>query len=176
LKGTSSFLVAIGHYIGGNIKKSMSLILETCDLVSSFVSLGSIIQKFREYLQYDLINDKGFYKDEIIKFSLKVSFMSELNIKEEYLSSPTYKKQLKECWMKIINTLKELLDDLDILSVKKGEYYSKIMRLDLVGTIGEVQDPKLISNRILLTIQQFEENVEILKCIFKGTLEKYINI
>jgi hypothetical protein len=67
--------------------------------------------------------------------------------------------------MKIINTLKELLVDLDVLSVKKSEAYSKIMWLDLAGTTGEVQDPKLILNNILLARQQFEEHVEILKGI-----------
>jgi len=57
------------------------------------------------------------------------------------------------------------LDELDVRSVKKSESYSKIMGLDLAGTTGEVQDPKLISNNILSTRQQFEENVEILKGI-----------
>jgi hypothetical protein len=131
LKGTSSLLAAIRRYIGENIKKRMSLILETWDLASSFVSLGSKIQNFREYLQADLRNDKGFYKDAFITFSLKVSGMTKLKRKEEDFPSPTRMKQLKACWMKIINTLKELLDDLDVLSVKKSEAYSKIMGLDL---------------------------------------------
>jgi hypothetical protein len=39
------------------------------------------------------------------------------------------------------------------------------MGLDLAETIGEAQDPKLISNNILLTRKQFEEHVEILKGI-----------
>jgi hypothetical protein len=51
LKGTSSLLFAIRCHIGENIyKKRISLILETWDLASSFVSLGSRVQKFREYL------------------------------------------------------------------------------------------------------------------------------
>jgi hypothetical protein len=106
LKGTSILLVAIRHYIGENIKKRMSLILETWDLASNFVSLGSRIQNFREYLQADLRNDKGFYKDVIITFSLKVSGMTKLKRKYEYFPSPTRMKQLKACWMKKINTLK----------------------------------------------------------------------
>jgi hypothetical protein len=88
--------------------------------------------------------------------------MTEMKRKEEYFPSPTHMKQLRVFWMKIINTLKELLDDLDNLSVKKTEAYSKIMRLDLAGAISEVEYPKLISNNILLTRQQFEEHVEIL--------------
>ena len=54
---------------------------------------------------------------------------------------------------------------MDVLSVKKSEDYSKLMELDLVGTFGEVQYPKLISNNIILTRKQFEEHVEILKGI-----------
>jgi hypothetical protein len=121
LKGTSSLLVAVRHYIGENIKKRMSLILETWDLASNFVSLGSKIQNFREYLQADLKNDEGFYKDVVITFVLKISGMTELKRKEEDFPSPTCVKQLKACWIKRIKTLKELLDDLDILSVKKGK-------------------------------------------------------
>jgi hypothetical protein len=49
---------------------------------------------------------KVFYKDEIITFSLKVLGMSEMKIKEEDFPSHVYMKQLKACWMKIINTLK----------------------------------------------------------------------
>jgi hypothetical protein len=165
LKGTSSLLVAVRHYIGENIKKRMSLILETWDLASSFVSLGSKIQNFREYLQSDLKNDEGFYKDVVITFVLKISGMTELKRKEEDFPSLTHVKQLKSCWIKRIKTLKELLDDLDVLSVKKGEAYLKLVELDLAGTTGEVQDPKLISNSILMTRKQFEEHVEILKGI-----------
>ena len=64
--------------------------------------------------------------------------MIELKIKEEDSPSSMHVKQLKVCWMKIINTLKELLDDLDVLSVKKSEAYGKIMGLDLGRTTNEV--------------------------------------
>jgi hypothetical protein len=46
----------------------------------------------------------------------------------------------------------------------------KLVELDLAGTTGEVQDPKLISNSILMTREQFEEHVEILKGI---SMEKF---
>jgi hypothetical protein len=105
------------------------------------------------------------YTDAIITFILKVSGMIKLKRKEEYFPSPARMKQLKACWMKRINTLKELLDDLDILSVKNTEAYSNIMGLDLAGIVGEVQYPGFISNSILLTRQQFKEHVEILKGI-----------
>jgi hypothetical protein len=72
----SSLLTATRRYIRENIKNGMSLILETWDLASSFVSLGSTIQNSREYLQVALRNDKEFYNDVIITFSLKVSGMS----------------------------------------------------------------------------------------------------
>jgi hypothetical protein len=61
----------------------MSLILEAWDLASNFVSLGSRITNLREYLQADLENDEGFYKDVVITFVLKVSGMSELKRKKK---------------------------------------------------------------------------------------------
>jgi hypothetical protein len=91
--------------------------------------------------------------------------MSELKIKEEYLPSPTCIKQLKACWIKRIKCLKEILVDCDTLSVKKGELYLKLVELDLAGTTREVQDPKLILNSMLMTREQFEEHLEILKVV-----------
>jgi hypothetical protein len=70
---------------------------------------------------------------------------------------------LKACWLKRIKVLKEILVDCDTLSVKKGELYFKLIELDLAGTTGEVQDPKLILNSMLMTREQFEEHLEILK-------------
>jgi hypothetical protein len=67
--------------------------------------------------------------------------------------------------MKMIKTLKEILSDLDTLSVKKGEYYFKLIELDLAGSTGEVQDPRLISNSILITREKFEEHLEMLKVV-----------
>jgi hypothetical protein len=43
LKGTSSLLTATRHYVEQNIKKIMSLILDTWDIEISFDSLGSRI-------------------------------------------------------------------------------------------------------------------------------------
>jgi hypothetical protein len=51
LRGTSSLLVAVRRYVGENIKKQMSLILEAWELVNNFVSLGSRITNLRQYLQ-----------------------------------------------------------------------------------------------------------------------------
>jgi len=69
---------------------------------------------------------------------------------------------LKACWLKIIKVLKEILDDVNTLSVKKGELYFKFIELDLLGTIEEVSDPKLILNSLLMTREQFQEHLEIL--------------
>jgi hypothetical protein len=46
----------------------------------------------------------------------------------------------------MINILRELLSDLNSLSRKKDEAYSKLTELDLAGTTCEVQYPKLIVN------------------------------
>jgi hypothetical protein len=62
LRGTSSLLVAIKRYVGENIKKIMSLVLETWELANNFISLGSRMTNLRQYLQADLENDEEFYK------------------------------------------------------------------------------------------------------------------
>jgi hypothetical protein len=112
----------------------LSLILEAWKLANNFVYLGSIITNLRQYLQVDLENDKGFYKEVVITFVLKVSSMRELKRKEEYFPSPTCIKQLNTCWIKRIKTLKEILADCDTLIVKKGESYLRLVDLDLART------------------------------------------
>jgi hypothetical protein len=97
----------------------MSLILETWDLANNFVSLGSKIQNTREYLQADLTNDEEFYKDALSTFVIKISGMTEYQRKQEYFPSLIRVKQLKACWIKRINILRELLGDLNALSSKK---------------------------------------------------------
>jgi hypothetical protein len=76
LKGTSILLIATRCYVEQNIKKLMSLILDTWDLESSFVSLGSRIQNNREYLNADIENDEGYFKDGLATFIIKVSTMT----------------------------------------------------------------------------------------------------
>jgi hypothetical protein len=131
LKGTSSLLAAIRRFVGENIKKRMSLILEAWDVGNNIVSFGSKLNNLREYLQADLNNEEGFYKDVVITFILKVSGMTELKRKEEDLPSPTRIKQLKACWIRKIKVLKEILDDCDALVVKKEALYHRLIEIDL---------------------------------------------
>jgi hypothetical protein len=163
LKGTSSLRVVVREYIGKNIQKRMSLILETWELTNNFIVLASKMANLKKYLEVDLQINEGFYKEAITTFVIKVSSMTEHKIKEEYLPSPTRIKQLKACWIKRIKCLKEILDDLDILSVKRGECYLKLIDLDLVGTRGEVDDSKIILISVLMTKEQFEAKLETLK-------------
>ena len=53
--------------------------------------------------------------------------------------------------------------DCDTINVKRGELYLKLIELDLAGTTGEVEDPKFILNSILMSTDQFEEKMDILK-------------
>jgi hypothetical protein len=163
IKGESSLHSVNMHFVEENIKKMTSLILETWDLANKFVSLGSKIHNTREYLKVDLTIVERFYKDALSTLVIKISGMTEYQIKQEYLSSLIRVKQLKACWIKMINILRELLGDLNALSKKKVEAYSKLTELDLEGTTIEVQDPKLIVNSFLQKRQQFKEHVEIMK-------------
>jgi hypothetical protein len=47
LKGTSSLLVAVRKFVGENIKKRMSLILEAWDVGNNIVSFGSKVKQFK---------------------------------------------------------------------------------------------------------------------------------
>jgi hypothetical protein len=133
------------------------------DLESSCVSVGSRIHNTREYLKVDIENDEGFLKDGLVTFIIKASTMTTYERKQEDLPSQACIKRLKACWNQRINVLREILSELNELTSKKDEAYSKLIRLDLVGNNIEVEDPKLISNSLLQTRQQFEKIVENLK-------------
>jgi hypothetical protein len=163
LKGASNLLTATRHFVEENIKKRMSLILNTWDLAKSLSSLGVKIQNTKEYLNADIANDEGFLKDGVSMFATKVLAMTEQTRKQEDFPSQSRIKQLKACWIQRFNILRGLLNELNDLKCKKIKAYSKLIGLDIVGTTIEVSDPKLIANSMLLTRQQFEEHVETLK-------------
>jgi hypothetical protein len=77
LKGTSILLVATIHCVDQNINKIMSLVLNTWNIESNFISLSSKIQNTREYLKANIENDEGFFKDGLSIFIMKVSTMNE---------------------------------------------------------------------------------------------------
>lgn len=59
--------------------------------------------------------------------------------------------------------------------VKREEIFRRLIEIDLAGSTGEVQDPKLIFNSMFMTRQQFDEHMEILKGLstekFNGIIE-----
>jgi hypothetical protein len=52
------------------------LILETWEMETNFISLGSRMAHYRKYLQADLENDEDFYKGDIPTFRARVSILS----------------------------------------------------------------------------------------------------
>jgi hypothetical protein len=82
LKGTSSLLLVVIQYIGKHIKKRMSLILYTWELTNNFIALASKMEKLKQYLEVDLQNDEGFYKETITTLVIKVSNMTRNKRKE----------------------------------------------------------------------------------------------
>jgi hypothetical protein len=81
LKGASSLLVSIRRHVSENIQKIMTLILKTWELATIFVSLGSRMTNFGQYIQADLENDEEFYKWVISTFVANVSSLSKFQIK-----------------------------------------------------------------------------------------------
>jgi hypothetical protein len=51
-----------------------------------------------------------------------------------------------------------MLVECDVISVKRGELYLKLIELELVGSTEDVEDPHLIMNSILLSKEQMEES------------------
>jgi hypothetical protein len=56
-----------------------------------------------------------------------------------------------------------MLDECDIISVKRGELYLKLIELDLAGSTRDVENPHLILNSILMSKDQSEEKMDLLK-------------
>jgi hypothetical protein len=71
LKGSSSLLLAVRKYVGDGIQKRIDLIQEIWELAQSSTNFSMRIMHFKEYLQKDLENDEGFYKDVVGTFRLK---------------------------------------------------------------------------------------------------------
>jgi hypothetical protein len=82
-------------------------------------------------------------------------------------------KHLKACWVKKISNLKDIMESCNEILKKKKKLFRKLTKIDLVESIGEVQDQRLIVNSIFMTIQQFEEHVDILKSL---SAEKFNSI
>jgi len=122
LKGISSLIIATRNFVENNINKRMYLILELWNLAKRFAYIGLRIQNTRKYVNVDLKND-GFYIDRVVMFTLKVSKMIEQMRNQEYFPSPIHIKQLKVCWIEIINILKGLLTQLTDLSRRKTKAY-----------------------------------------------------
>jgi hypothetical protein len=120
-----------------------------------------------------LKNDEGFYTGGVVMIVMKVSSMTEKTRKQENLPSLSSIKQLKSCWMEIINVLKGLITQLIDLSRRNSKAYSKIIDLDIVGTTIEVSDPKYLSNSMLMTRKHFEEKIEELK---RTSTERFDNM
>jgi len=106
-------------------------------------------------------------------FPMKVLAMTKKTRNQDNIPSLNRIKQLKSCWMERINVLKGLITQLTDLSRRKNEAYLKILDLDIVGTTIEVSNPKYLSKSMLVTQQDFEDQIEELK----GTLaEKFDNM
>jgi hypothetical protein len=69
LKGSSSLLLAMRKYVGDGIQKRIDLIHEIWELAQSSTNFSTRIMHFREYLQKDLENDEGFYKEVVGTFA-----------------------------------------------------------------------------------------------------------
>jgi hypothetical protein len=68
------------------------LILETWELETNLVSLGSRITHFKKYLQENLENNEECYEGVVTNFDAKISILSEFQGKEEDFPSTLHLK------------------------------------------------------------------------------------
>jgi hypothetical protein len=89
----------------------MELITEAWEMSKSMVSFGTRACTFHEYLQEDLKNENGFYLDEVVPFGFKVTNMTKLRRREEYLPSLNQIKQLNACWKENVKNLNIIVQE-----------------------------------------------------------------
>jgi hypothetical protein len=70
------------------LKNRMPLVMEACEVSKNIVSFGLRVHAFHEYIQVDIKNEEGFYRDDVIPFGINVSNMTETKRREEYFPSP----------------------------------------------------------------------------------------
>jgi hypothetical protein len=105
-KVSSSLLQAIIKYVGDGIHKIIYLIQEIWDIAQNVANFATIITNFKQYLQNDLENDEGFYKDKMGTFLAKVSSLSSIHRREKKLPLSIHMKQINACWLKRIKNLR----------------------------------------------------------------------
>jgi hypothetical protein len=71
-------------------------------------------------------------------------------MREEYLPSPSRIKQLNACWKEKIKNLNSIVQTCSEAIVKREELFKRLMEIDLVGSIDEVKNPKLILNSMFM--------------------------
>jgi hypothetical protein len=102
------------------------------------------IKIFKEYLQKDLENDEGFYKDVVGTFSSKASSLSDIHIRDQNLPSNIQMKQINYCWLKRIKSLREMINEIDVVKNKRGDLFFK-----LVDLTNELDGPILLVDTLL---------------------------
>ena len=101
---------------------------------------------FREYLQKDKENDECFYKEVVGTFVEKVSSLTDTHIREHNLPSRIWMKQINTCWLKRIKSLREMLNEIYVVKIKKGGLFFKHVYLTK-----ELDEPNLLMETILLS-------------------------
>jgi hypothetical protein len=95
-------------------------------------------------------NDEGFYKDIVGTFSAKVSSLSDIHRREQNLPSNIQMKQINACWLKRIKSLREMINELDVVKNKRGDLFFK-----LVDLTKELNGPSLLMDTILSSKENY---------------------
>jgi hypothetical protein len=79
------------------------------------------------------------------RFATKVSSLSDTHRREQNLPSSTRMKQINSCWLKIIKSLREMLNELDAMKSKRGDLFLKLFDLKK-----ELDNPNLLMDAIII--------------------------
>jgi hypothetical protein len=160
----------VRKYVKDEFKKRVDLIQEIWDLAQTTTIFSTRIPNLKEYLQNDLENNEEFYKESLNTFSSKVSSLTDIHRREKNLPSNTRMKHIKAYWLRIIKSLREMMDELDILRNKRNYFLFKLMNLTK-----EFNGCNLLMDTIILSKEALIDQINAIKVAwaseFTETLE-----
>jgi hypothetical protein len=96
-------------------------------------------------------------------FVVKISSLSDTHRREQKIPSSIQMKKINACWLKRIKTLREILSELDVVKIKRGD-----LLLQLVDLTKELDGSNLLIDTILMSKEKLLEQLEVLKVAWES--------
>jgi hypothetical protein len=173
VKASSTLLSSSKGYVKNNIKKRMELVTRVWKRSQSITSLRTMTHRFLELLQAELKDEENFLLKMVIPFGKIVNNMTETKRREDDLPSKNRIDKSNACWKQKVKNLRVIVQSCKQDIAKKDKLFTKLSNIDLAGKTNDFQDPLLIANSFLLTMQEFNTQVSMLNTL---SLEIFYNI